>query len=1129
MRLLQLRFTNINSLAGTWEIDFTNADFRRSPLFAIIGPTGSGKSTILDAVSLALYATTPRMTDTHVKFDGPDACPVMTKGEGSASAAVRFEADGREYLSRWSRRTKRTGKLSDDEVELVAYEGPQDRTGRVIASQKRQWESEIRRITRMTFPIFTRSVLLAQGAFSNFLKAADDDRANLLEKITGTDLYSAVSMKVFEKTRSARDDLDKAEAKLEGMQILSDEERRGLETVKAELSQRVPELDKTAKALSEALRWRRGLDRLTTDLAERRTAEAAARAAEEAYKPELLRAERAELAQKPLEGHDELLKTLALLDRRTSEFESANTHLDAVRAARPGLDERLAAAGEALQKAEAAREGFMPEYRRMLEADEGIRRLSDQAGAARKAANDAGAKAEAACRHHAAAAEQHRQALDASAQLAQRMSATEGDAKLEAPLALLKQAAATIETLSTRRRQEERNAGTLEERLSRGRVKTAELETRARGAQQAHAARQTALAQARQALAAMQAKSSYEAALLRMKSLTEEIALARHVETLLLQKGELEASAARMRASAEPRWWAASGEPEMQGLLRAQDQRLAAVEARRPGLATVLSTPGNTHLKSLAEERNALDKWTSDFAQGDRACREAELEERKALEEKNLAADKYQKAASLLEKLDVELQHVRVNLDAVQKSLEAEESRARDLCRQLPGTEGDLDSTPDLNALCSRLEARVTSRRQLEVQAAKAAEALARAEQTLAVSRSEADKAAEAQAGADAALAEAEKTHADALAMRAETFGNRNPESELAAHERTLNDARAGLQRSQDAASKAQADEKEGAARVETLKKSISDLDAQAREKRASVLKALSAAGFDVIEEAQAAALPAETIRSVKSGMQKRIEERIRLSGEAAQLERQVREESAKALTIETAEALAPKADAAEAELLARRDELSAALKSLAEDDRRRLEAAGARREIERLRELASQWEELNALLGSHDGKKFRSAAQKITFRILLKLANEAMKTMSPRYQLRAGGTSGLALDVIDHEMGSQVRTSQNLSGGESFMVSLALALGLSRMGGRNLRVDTLFLDEGFGTLDEDTLNKALYALETLQKSSGKLIGIISHVKSIRERIDAQIVVTKRPGSGRSTLSGPGVSKIEPV
>lgn len=248
MRLLQLRFTNINSLAGTWEIDFTNADFRRSPLFAIIGPTGSGKSTILDAVSLALYATTPRMTDTHVKFEGPDACPVMTKGEGAASAAVRFEADGREYLSRWSRRTKRTGRLSEDEVELVAFASPEDRTGRVIASQKRLWESEIQRITRMSFPIFTRSVLLAQGAFSNFLKAADDERANLLEKITGTDLYSAVSMKIFEKNRSARDSLDMAVARLEGMQILSDEDRRALEQTVTELSLKVPAMEKPRKS-----------------------------------------------------------------------------------------------------------------------------------------------------------------------------------------------------------------------------------------------------------------------------------------------------------------------------------------------------------------------------------------------------------------------------------------------------------------------------------------------------------------------------------------------------------------------------------------------------------------------------------------------------------------------------------------------------------------------------------------------------------------------------------------------------------------------------------------------------------------------------------------------------------------
>lgn len=1123
MRLLQLRFTNINSLAGTWEIDFTNADFRRSPLFAIIGPTGSGKSTILDAVSLALYATTPRMTDTHVKFEGPDACPVMTKGEGAASAAVRFEADGREYLSRWSRRTKRTGRLSEDEVELVAFASPEDRTGRVIASQKRLWESEIQRITRMSFPIFTRSVLLAQGAFSNFLKAADDERANLLEKITGTDLYSAVSMKIFEKNRSARDSLDMAVARLEGMQILSDEDRRALEQTVTELSLKVPAMEKASKELDEALRWRRGLDRLTCDLADRVRVEAAAKAAEAAFEPELRKAERAEQAAKPVERHEELLKAEVLFTRNKSELAEAESQLEAVRTALPDLEATLKTAATAERGAAATRDGFMPEYRRMLEADEGIRRLSHQASTAQKTAEAALEAEKTACADLETAAARQKKAADESARLQERMTTTSADAQLETPLALLKQSAAAIEALSTRLRQEEQNADTLVGRLELGRVKTASFEAEVKAAVEAHAACQTTLEQARKTLAAMQAKSSYEATLLRMKTLTEEMALARHVETLLQQKATIEASTARMAASADPIWWEASGAPEMQGLLHRLEERLDAIEKRHPGLCTVLSTPDNTHLKSLSEERNALDKWTSDLAEGERACRAAELKEREALENKSLSAERFRKAQALLEKLEGELRHTRENRDAASKALEAEKTHAQELRSQLPDSDAELD----LPALCTALEARVANRRKLEAQASQAADALTRADRTLAVCQSDAARATQAKNTAEAACGAAKKACTDAVALRAEAFGERNPEAELTAHDRALNEARARLHVAQDALSKAQANEREGTARAETLRKTSADLDAQITEKRTALAKALEDADFETIDEARGAALPAETIRACRTQMQKLVEERVRLSGEVAQLDRQVKEESAKSLTTETAEALAPKAANAATKLLAGRDELSAAKKSMAEDDRRRLEADDARREIERLRELAGQWEQLNMLLGSHDGKKFRAAAQKITFRILLKLANEAMKTMSPRYQLRTGGPSGLSLDVIDHEMGSQVRTSQNLSGGESFMVSLALALGLSRMGGRNLRVDTLFLDEGFGTLDEDTLNKALYALETLQKSSGKLIGIISHVKSIRERIDAQIVVTKRPGSGRSTLSGPGVTKID--
>lgn len=171
-------------------------------------------------------------------------------------------------------------------------------------------------------------------------------------------------------------------------------------------------------------------------------------------------------------------------------------------------------------------------------------------------------------------------------------------------------------------------------------------------------------------------------------------------------------------------------------------------------------------------------------------------------------------------------------------------------------------------------------------------------------------------------------------------------------------------------------------------------------------------------------------------------------------------------------------------------------------------------------------WYGLNALVGSADGSRFRRIAQRITFRILLREANSVMRTMTRRYSLHAAGNGGMSVDVVDHDMGSIVRTAANLSGGETFMVSLALALGLSRMGGQYLNVDTLFLDEGFGTLDEEALNKAIYALETLQRKSGKLIGLISHVKMIKERVALQVTVTPIPGTGRSELAGPGITKL---
>nr|MBA2538911.1 exonuclease [Deltaproteobacteria bacterium] len=179
-----------------------------------------------------------------------------------------------------------------------------------------------------------------------------------------------------------------------------------------------------------------------------------------------------------------------------------------------------------------------------------------------------------------------------------------------------------------------------------------------------------------------------------------------------------------------------------------------------------------------------------------------------------------------------------------------------------------------------------------------------------------------------------------------------------------------------------------------------------------------------------------------------------------------------------------------------RRDE---ALQLLSDDE--------AKAEIDRI---------LGAVIGSHDGKLFRSFAQSLTLDALLAVANAHLEELAPRYQLERIPRHDLEIQVIDRDLGAEVRSVQSLSGGESFLVSLALALGLSSMSAHDVRVRTLLIDEGFGTLDPTALDTALSVLDALQ-ATGRQIGVISHVPALIERVGAHVRVVQR-GGGRSDV-----------
>jgi len=217
LKILAIRLTNLNSLAGSWEIDLTASDFASAGIFAIVGATGAGKSTILDAVSLALYGRTPR-----IRQISKSANDLMTHNKGQCSAELEFISARGHFRCHWSQHRAR--RLPTGELQQPRHEISDAATGKVLETKMKEVARKVVELTGMDFDQFTRSMLLAQGEFNKFLQASADDRAPILEQITGTEIYSRISRQVHELTGRSKQHLDLLRHELTGFKLLSHEE-----------------------------------------------------------------------------------------------------------------------------------------------------------------------------------------------------------------------------------------------------------------------------------------------------------------------------------------------------------------------------------------------------------------------------------------------------------------------------------------------------------------------------------------------------------------------------------------------------------------------------------------------------------------------------------------------------------------------------------------------------------------------------------------------------------------------------------------------------------------------------------------------------------------------------------------
>ncbi len=435
-------------------------------------------------------------------------------------------------------------------------------------------------------------------------------------------------------------------------------------------------------------------------------------------------------------------------------------------------------------------------------------------------------------------------------------------------------------------------------------------------------------------------------------------------------------------------------------------------------------------------------------------------------------------------------------------------------------------------------------------------------EKDLAVLKQEESRAEEEQEKAKKALEALVADLAEKQKERAGFFGEKDPEEEELRLRRGVVSADAKTRELGEAKNDAEKQHVRCLADISRLTAEIDRDKTVLQSQNDSFNGAIKQKGFQNREDFRNALLSPEERDRLRAQKMQLAEDRASLNTEKNLNGKALQEKRAEKKTEKSADELSAEWDGVERERKENEADLAGKTARRSLDDQNREKNASLQREKNEAEKDFQKWDRLWTILG-RNSNSFSDFVQTLTFDRVVRYANQWLKKMVPRYQLkrraepekkkgdRGNSEKGnqpaaedakskenetnsgearikLDLDVIDFEQGGESRVVENLSGGERFMVSLALALGISRLAGKNVRIDTIFLDEGFGTLDETALENAIDMLELLQRE-GKMIGIVTHVERLQgedSRIPTQIQVEKI-GNGRSALHGPGVACVK--
>ena len=1125
MKIIQLEILNLASLdrQGGEVINFEEGALGDSNIFSIVGPTGSGKSTLLDAICLALYNRAPRYPkkpgerrqgiviygqpeDGENNRPAPtDSVNILTRGKKSGYSKLTFKANnGNVYRAEWHVRFK-----------SKAYDKPE--THLYLLTQENgfpkeeivDW-NELPTIIGLDYEQFLRTVLIAQGTFANFLTAKEDERFQLLEKLIGCeDLYVNIVQKIKEERDNATKAFNEINANFAAYEkdLIPDEELQALEKRIAELEEEDRRVKAELSKIAESLGWFSIEATYLENMAKNESALKLAQQNLEAIKDDIVSLNLHDTtlpavslykdirqAQKNIEEQNKLLKALnTQIEEKGRKIGEENKKLDLLKTSATNASQKLEEQKPHINKARTLK-GELATANRTLEEKEGIKIEAEEAyNKAKKALDDNDAAIKRAEKAH----------QDAQTAYHTLNAAIDEEKKKKTEAVNLATTAYDAEASKL----QGLDAATLQEAYSMANKKKTDMVEAIRIRQSIKNSTED-LDKKNQEIQQLSNRN---------KAIDEEIS-ALNIEPLKKEVETLQKSYTLMTSEnwSQHRADLDDGKPcplcgathhpykndesfapvvtDMEKLINDKRKTLGEQEQKRKNLSDEKSRNAGTidaNHKQVATLNSDLEKqkdnWKTILAQYPDWSEDVELlQAMKPIidadaEKAGQQLKDYNELIKIVEKL-------RSKKETAEKSQQAYKEQSEKDLKQAE------TKMTEANTALQTEKGKTTN---LTAQVKEKEQALTNANKALEETKSE------IRAKTEALKAEVGDNDPDTFEQQLQKAkaGAEELVKEKSNQIAQLEKEKEGLQGQVGATENIMKTEKDKLAKTEPeLKTWLDDYNAEADHLQKLTIDVIirlceSTVDWEAIRQKQgqltAEVTKAQTTCSNEKANYEKHQEKKPIDDKAVLENRKVELEQK------------PNTELVDCQARKKRhDDANAKMGTLVA-------------EIQTKRRQRDEWEEIANAIGG-DGKTLRKIAQCYTLRFLIAHANVEIRKFNNRYELQQVRNS-LGIRVIDHDRADDVRDTTSLSGGETFIVSLGLALGLSALSSRNISFENLFIDEGFGTLDHDTLETVINSLAMLQSSQGKKVGVISHTDTM-SRITTQIRVIRNGSSGSSHI-----------